>query len=886
MFAILAGYTISETARDSLFLGSNGRGQLAIAYVLLAGIAIVALAINAQLVRRVGRRFALIITLGAAAAGTMMFWLSPLGRQEAFALYLWTGLLGTVVVVQFWLLAGTRFTTAEAKRLYGPIAAAGAVGTLAGALLAWIAVAVVDVRHLLPMAAGFYVLAGILLLQDKDAIEPRLAGASSSLERFDAKPRPRTKRKLVEGRGYVIRLVVLTVCATSAALLADYLLKSRAATAMRADELPRFFARYMGAVSALSLILQVIGASWLVKKIGVLGMIAILPMMMLVGGAAAVMTTGSFVAIALTKGADASLRYSVSRVATELLWMPVPDAVRTTIREPLESVVTRLVQAATAGLLLLLVAVDWGGPTHVSAFLAGVTAVWVIVAAGLRPSYLTQLRRSVSKRGLTTAVELDIRAVETVVEALSSDDDQRVIAALQILTTHRRTKLIPALILRHDSPEVLAVALDAIATPERSDWRPLTQRLMLAPSPKVRMLALRALARIDDQTAIMAGLSDDDPGVLAHAVFWKLQMGDELVVIENPTIAVLLAESGARGVVARLQLLDAIRSHGDGRWTEVLVALSRTEDDGSVESLALAMAHIPDPRFLPFLIGRLVTRVGRARVREALVAIGEPALVELERALAVETTPPRLRLHLPTTIATFGSTRAAEILGTQLAREHSGAVRFRILRGLSRLAVREEIMLDAKILLGEIRLHLREHLRLLSLGIPILSDTDGSETAVLLRGLVRDKISQAFDRAFLALQALHPRENIREIERAITGGDRRARAHATEFLDTLTRSSLYASEAAREVRGLLLVIGDDLEPADRVLRANLGPPPATVPEALALLVLEADTLLAACAGYHALQFRTPELTAAVEHAAQHRALFAPLGIFHASLRGD
>ncbi len=880
MFAILAGYTMSETARDSLFLGSNGAGRLAIVYLLLAGVAIAALAASKRLVRQVGRRYALIITLMAAALGTTIFYTLPRGPEVAFALYLWTGLLGTVVVVQFWLLASTSFTTAEAKRLYGPIAAIGAVGTLAGALIAWGVVSIFRVEHLLPLASLFYLLGAFFLAHEKELAEPRV----SSIENRVVRSVPSARTRLW-GQGYVVRLCILTVCATSVALLADYLLKSTAAAIFRPDELPQFFARYSGAVSALSLLLQIVGASWLVRKIGVLGMVTLLPVMMLTGGVVAVTTAGSFLAIALTKGADASLRYSVSRVATELLWMPVRDDIRAAIREPLESVMTRLVQAITAGLLLALVALGLGTPTIVAGVVVAITLVWSITAGTLRSSYLSQLRTSVSRRSLATGNELDLNAVESVVEALSSDDDQRVIAAIHILSAHRRTKLIPALVLRHDSIDVLAAALDAIATPERTDWLPLTHRLMRTADPQARTLALRALARVGDQTAIMAGLCDDDAGVLAHAVFWQLQTGAAQPVLGNPAVVSLLQETGDRGHVARHQLLDAIRTHGDARWVDVILELATSGDDAHVELLAQAIVHLPDPRFVPFLLGRIRFRSGRAGVREALVAIGNPALLALEQTLTDRSTPSQLRIHLPSSIALFGTQRAAEILGDQLEMQGTGAMRYRILRGMSRLAGRGGIVLDSARLVAELRLHLSEHFRLIAIGIPVLADPDSRDSAVLLRGLIIDKISQARDRAFLALHALHPRDDIGEIERAVTGADRRTRAHAAEFLDTLTRTPLYTGAGAVGIRDQLLVLGEDLEPRERLVRLGLGDQvPATTPLALAQLVGEVDGLLAACAGFHALQFTEPELADAVRKESNKRELLAPLGIVHAGFR--
>ncbi len=876
LFALLAGFTISETARDSLFLASNGGSQLAIAYLSLAGIAMLALVANAWVVGLVGRRNALILTLMVAAAGTAAFSAIPRGPSAGLLLYLWTGLIGTVVVVQFWLLAATRFTSGEAKRLYGPIAASGAVGTLVGAVVAWRLLFVFEIESLLVFGAGFYLVAAGLLARDNESVEPRLRAAQTK--------RRQGNRVQLRRQPYLTRLATLTICTTAAALLADWLLKSAAAATFETQALAGFIARYNGAVAALSLVFQLVGATWLVRKFGVLGMSLLLPSLMLIGGVASVVTAGSFLAVGLTKGADSSLRYSVNRVSTELLWMPVPERVRASLREPLESVVTRLVQAITAALLLGLATLGFANTVVVAAILAGIALIWTVTAGGLRKHYLAQLRQSVHRRALDPIHQLDGKAIETVVAALSSDDDRRVIAALQILVTRRRASLIPALILRHDSIEILTAAFAALTTPGRTDWVPLAWRLLKGPEPRARMLALRALARHDDQTAIVAGLCDDDPGVMAHGVFWSLQRTSAVGVRDNPAVAGLLAETGQRAEIARAELVEAIRSDGDTRWVDVMLDLATTTDVAMIERLALAMEHVPDPRFLPFLMKHLGSRSARAAARRGLLAIGPAALTALADALATSTTAQRVRLHIPSTLAAFGSTAAAEVLVRQLESDPSGAVRYRLLRGLARMAVADEIMVDGRLLLAELRLQLGEYFRLLALAIPIISDDDKRDSAVLLRGLLVDEVSQALDRAFLVLQALHPREDISEIERALRGTDPRARAHGIELLDTLTRTQLYARPDADKIRSRLLMLGEELDDRERLSRLGLAAEiPPTVSTAVARLIHESDALLSACAAYHALDLKTPEVVTAMDEVGATRPLFEPLGLTHASL---
>ncbi|HEY0251264.1 MAG TPA: hypothetical protein VGC41_07035, partial [Kofleriaceae bacterium] len=111
-------------------------------------------------------------------------------------------------------------------------------------------------------------------------------------------------------------------------------------------------------------------------------------------------------------------------------------------------------------------------------------------------------------------------------------------------------------------------------------------------------------------------------------------------------------------------------------------------------------------------------------------------------------------------------------------------------------------------------------------------------------------------------------------------------AHANEFLDTLTRSPLYAHPDARGIRAQLLVLGEDLDPRERLARSGASfVIPPNVAAAVAAFVREDDSLLAACAGYYALELGTTDLGQVVDEVATKRPLFEPLGIFHASSRG-
>ena len=147
--------------------------------------------------------------------------------------------------------------------------------------------------------------------------------------------------------------------------------------------------------------------------------------------------------------------------------------------------------------------------------------------------------------------------------------------------------------------------------------------------------------------------------------------------------------------------------------------------------------------------------------------------------------------------------------------------------------------------------NLLEHFRLLGLRAPF--DSRGhvaraESTERLLLGLLDEKLRQSLQRTFRLLEIAHPREDIHSAHVAGLSEDRRARANAAEFLDTLLRR-----RDQRGLRDLLRIVTDDLSASERVRRARPllpHPPPETFDEALARLIEDGDAALASLAELH------------------------------------
>jgi hypothetical protein len=117
LFGILTGHSILETARDALFLSSLPASQLPWVYLVIAGLALVVARLNQRVTSRYSGRATLALTLFGSAVCTAGLWLwAGRGETSLYGLYVWTGVMATVIVVQLWLLVADAFHPGVAKR--------------------------------------------------------------------------------------------------------------------------------------------------------------------------------------------------------------------------------------------------------------------------------------------------------------------------------------------------------------------------------------------------------------------------------------------------------------------------------------------------------------------------------------------------------------------------------------------------------------------------------------------------------------------------------------------------------------------------------------------------------------------------------------------------
>lgn len=814
LLAFVASYQLLETARDALFLASIPATRLPWVYL---GIAVVALGVTEfqlRYARGVRPRVVLGAWMGLASAVTFGFWWwhDALGNGGLYAVAIWSGVVTSLVLVHFWTLLGDLFTISQAKRLYGLIGAGSVVGAILGSALAtWLASRWPAQILLLAASVGFALTAALPLgFRDpgpapSDDADADPGGAPSLL----------SAARLVGDDPYARRLLVLLFSVAGTLTLVDFLFKSIVAAEVPAAELGAFFASVALALNLLSLVSQVVLVGFLLRRFDVHAALSVLPALMALGGAG-VLVLGGLPAALLLKGADGSLRYSLQRTATELLFVPLRAEVRSRIKAFVDVAGQRGGQAFASLLILALAAV--GAPLTVAAVLLVVASgLWLSAVFELRVHYLNIFRRRLRAGEVSTSdfPELDVASLETLILALGSDNANEVVAALEVLAREERARLVPTFILFHPTASVVERALTLFTQQRRASAVPAIDRLLHHPEARVRAAAVGARAALAPDAALLTDLFDSDASPEVRAA-----------VAVNLLVEGAMSEEEARGNVdailemgpdsARIALADAIGRRAAAGFDAVLERLIESQAPAVRVAAIRAMGAVGSEGSLPLIIAALGPEATRPAAREVLAGMGAAAFAALERALNDRELPEVVRWTLPATIARLNPARAAALLLQQLPDESSGMVRYRIILALEAMTLRDpKLRLDRARLDEAIAAHVSRAYRYLDRRLSLERGAARNPALrtpghLLLVRMLADKQRNAVERLFRLLELRHRRERFLPIWRGLQSGSPEVRAASLELLE---------SGLSGELRGPVVALVDDSPDSERLTSA-------------------------------------------------------------------
>jgi AAA family ATP:ADP antiporter len=339
---VLGGYYLIRPVRENISAEATAdQRQLWFLLVFLAMLAVVP--VFGWVVARVPRK-AVLPGVYAFFVGLMLFFWAALRADGTGALggafFVFGSVFNLFVVSLFWILMSDIYDSAQAKRLYGFIAAGGTTGAVLGPFAANGLVRIVGQENLLLIAALIFVVAAALSVWLR-GVAIRSAPESAALDE------PPTLRTLLSGAERVVRdsyLLRIAGYVLIANLLSTffYLEQSRLAGETIADATARvqFFAERDLITSILTVLVQVFLAGRVMSWLGVSAAASVLPALTVLGLAIYAAWPELHVVAAIMV-AERVAAFALSNPATKVLYTAVDADERYKAQNFIDTVVYR-----------------------------------------------------------------------------------------------------------------------------------------------------------------------------------------------------------------------------------------------------------------------------------------------------------------------------------------------------------------------------------------------------------------------------------------------------------------------------------------------------------------------------------------------------------------
>jgi len=604
---------------------------------------------------------------------------------------------------------------------------------------------------------------------------------------------------------YLSMIVVLLVTGVIVEAFVDYEFKwvsHRAFTSK--NELTAFFGTIAFYGGILALVVQTIVTSRLLKRFGVGYTIMLLPSAFL-AAFLVVAARPALWSVSVLKLIDSGLSYSVHRSGMELLYVPVSQKQRATVKGLIDLLVDRAGRAVGGVLLLILTfglafSIKWLSLVA-AAFLAG----WLVVAFLVRHDYVDAFRSALEMK-VVRPEALDIRSldptmVRSLVQALSSEDDRQVLYALELLSrTHPRhwQHSLPAL-LRHDSAAVRGRTVALLA-----EWRNyssvfVAERLQ-DPDMGVRAEVIHYLCVTAPRSGdtLREFLDSSDYQIVLAAVHYMTKYHiPTRGLIDERFVDRAMAVVGEHALSAKIAAARVLAFVPSARATEFLERLLEDSCPEVVRSAIRAAAQFGYEPAIPRLISMLQYSGLRLEAREALLKLGPPAVMELQRQLQDTHTPIEVRVRIPKVLSSLGTQEAANYL---LACVHrlSPRVDMSLLKGLNRIRKAfPNTAFDAErvatLIEQESQTFRQWSQTLTSLGSESApGGNESQDVLMLLKKTLEEKCGECVERTFRLLALLYAPNDVYSAYFSFVARPA-LRGSAVEFLDNLLEPALRAT---------------------------------------------------------------------------------------------
>ena len=730
---------------------------------------------------------------------------SSFGHSFPFlaSLYVYFEVVVTLIGIQFWTFAGEIFNPREAKRLFGLIATGGVLSNALAGVGMRAALNTIHPRDLIfAVMIGLLIGVGCVWILGKQK-EHSASSPSSSLPRLtDDKPASvRNEMREIMRDPMALTLGGLMIVTSLVANIADFQLDLSLQRFYADDSqgMLAFLGTFQIYVGIAAVLVQFLFTNRVLERFGLVVGLMLLPLAIGGGSLVFLASAGALWAMALPRGTDMTLRFTVNDASLNVLFLPIRESLRKRVKSILDGVVKPPIMSLL-GLFFLLfmrkdidqVGVQARDVLPWSYAMLVLVVVWVLLVLRTRKQYETALVESLKGNRLafeqTTFDIKDETTVKLIIQQLAdpSSNPFGVIHTLEMLKPSEAMDWHPYVLplLEHPLPEARQLAAryfeeHAITIKAEEALLPL-RRMFKDKHNDVRSAAILAYCALTGESAleeIVPLLGEADLSTRQAAIIGLMKYAGISGVMEAATTLKRIFESS--DPVEREAGAAVLGSLQVKNYYQPLLPLLDDPDD-AVQARAIRSAGLLRH---PALVTKLIQKLGSPRharyARAALVEFGPgierqlaiPLADVLNPAMQIAAAKVLREVHIPASANLLAAyffdpndhLRAA--VAQALAHLQAGGVRLNIKRSELLRAALAEIKRTYSI-------------RLLRMDL-------GKDCGQSLDRILRDHLVYILDHLFSVLSLLYPAQDMRAIHRVLVSGGAQ-KANALELIDTLT----------------------------------------------------------------------------------------------------
>ena len=424
-FAYVAISITGSAARDTYFLTLFDRTLLPLMFVAVAVILSLTLAIYTRYTKQFDLLPVMSFTALVAALSLGIIQMHIRGWVIPF-LYVWIEIINTLLVIQFWFLAGDVFHPRQAKRLFGILGGGGSLAAIIVGLGIKPFVNSFGSQRLLYLTIGFLLIT---------IITTRLVRPYRKTSHSKKPPKVKSKKRTLRFDPYLTSIALVVALSAFISRIVDYQFKITAVTFFPVQEdLVNFFGTYYAVAGGATLILQFFVTGRILSRFGVLTGLMILPLILSLGSSA-FLVAPIITTIFLAKFSDQVFKFTIHNSTLQLLWLPLPPLKKQGAKPMIEGSLRAVVEGLAG--ILIYVSMKFIAIQTLSLLVLGAALVWILNTFRLKKGYVQTLEAAIAKRALNfEELEIDVTdhtMVQVIEKALRSNDEVQQLFALELI---------------------------------------------------------------------------------------------------------------------------------------------------------------------------------------------------------------------------------------------------------------------------------------------------------------------------------------------------------------------------------------------------------------------------------------------------------------------